>query len=66
MQSKVHLLVCRKGGKLSINKKQKKESLNDSPDITTEVFAGTNLSSAAAVAGLRDVKCATTGSVSFW
>ena len=37
----------------------------DPPAITNEVFAGTNLSSAASVAGLRDVWCATVGSVNF-
>ena len=32
-----------------------KESTMDPPAIKNEVFAGTNLSSAASVAGLRDV-----------
>ena len=42
-----------KSGKLSMNKD--KESTIDPPAIKNEVFAGTNLSSAAPVAGLRDV-----------
>ena len=42
-----------KSGKLSINKKS--GSLLDPPEITNEIFAGTNLSSAADAAGLRGV-----------
>ena len=37
----------------------------DPPENRKEVFAGTKLSSAASVAGLRDVECAATGSVNF-
>ena len=37
----------------------------DPPDIKNEVLAGTKLSNAAALAGLRDVECATVESDSF-
>ena len=45
--------------------KKNKESMIDPPETRNEVFVGTKFSSAASVAGLRDVYCETIGSVSF-